>query len=119
MLEIGAGGGRWSEPLLERAGALTLVDVTPHVLDVLGERFGADPRVTLVRSGGADLPGVPDRSIDVVWSFDVFVHVAPLDQAGYLAEIARVLRPGGLRSSTTPTAAIGGASRAAAAGGRR
>jgi SAM-dependent methyltransferase len=95
VLEIGAGGGRWSEVLLERAGALTLVDVTPHVLDVLRERFGTDPRVTLVLSGGADLPGVPDRSVDVVWSFDVFVHVAPVDQAGYLAEIARVLRPGG------------------------
>ena len=46
-------------------------------------------------SAGSDLPGVPDGSVDVVWSFDVFVHVSPLDQAGYLAEIARVLRPGG------------------------
>jgi SAM-dependent methyltransferase len=39
---------------------------------------------------------VADASIDAVWSFDVFVHVAPLDQAGYLTEIARVLRPGGI-----------------------
>ena len=34
--------------------------------------------------------------MDAVWSFDVFVHVAPLDQVGYLGEIARVLRPGGV-----------------------
>ncbi len=34
--------------------------------------------------------------MDAIWSFDVFVHVAPLDQAGYLDEIARVLRPGGV-----------------------
>ena len=95
VLEIGAGGGRWSEVLRTRARELTLVDVTPHVLEVLGERFGGDPRVRLVLSHGADLPGVPDRSIDVVWSFDVFVHVAPLDQAAYLTEIARVLVPGG------------------------
>lgn len=39
---------------------------------------------------------VEDGSIDAVWSFDVFVHVAPLDQAAYLTEIARVLAPGGL-----------------------
>jgi SAM-dependent methyltransferase len=31
-----------------------------------------------------------------VWSFDVFVHVAPRDQAAYLEEIARVLTPGGV-----------------------
>ena len=37
-----------------------------------------------------------DRSVDAVWSFDVFVHIAPGDQAGYLSEIARVLRPGGV-----------------------
>lgn len=39
---------------------------------------------------------VEDRSVQAVWSFDVFVHVAPVDQAGYLSEIARVLSPGGV-----------------------
>ena len=39
---------------------------------------------------------IPDRGVDAIWSFDVFVHVAPLDQAGYLDEIARVLAPGGV-----------------------
>jgi ubiquinone/menaquinone biosynthesis C-methylase UbiE len=47
-------------------------------------------------SSGCDLPGVEDGSIDAIWSFDVFVHVAPVDQAGYLDEIARVLRRGGV-----------------------
>ena len=37
-----------------------------------------------------------DSSIDAIWSFDVFVHVAPLDVAGYLDEFARVLRPSGV-----------------------
>ena len=36
-----------------------------------------------------------DGSIEAVWSFDVFVHVAPGDQVAYLGEIARVLAPGG------------------------
>ncbi len=31
----------------------------------------------------------------MLWSFDVFVHVSPRDQADYLQEIARVLAPGG------------------------
>ena len=96
VLEIGPGGGRWSTLLAPRAEQLILVDVTPRVLEVCRERLGDLAHVSYVRSGGSDLPGVADRSVDAVWSFDVFVHVAPLDQAGYLDEIARVLRPGGV-----------------------
>ncbi|HZN88683.1 MAG TPA: class I SAM-dependent methyltransferase [Thermoleophilaceae bacterium] len=95
VLEIGPGAGRWSVVLAPRAERLVLVDVTPRVLEVCRERLGDLAHVSYVRSSGSDLPGVADASIDAVWSFDVFVHVAPLDQAGYLAEIARVLRPGG------------------------
>ena len=46
--------------------------------------------------GRLRIAGVSDASVDAVWSFDVFVHIAPGDQAGYLGEIARVLRPGGV-----------------------
>jgi SAM-dependent methyltransferase len=96
VLEVGPGAGRWSEHLRERAERLVLVDVTERALDLCRERFGDDPRVSYALSSGSDLPGVDDASVDAVWSFDVFVHVAPLDVAGYLSEIARVLRPGGV-----------------------
>jgi SAM-dependent methyltransferase len=49
-----------------------------------------------VLSSGSDLPGVESGSIDAVWSFDVFVHLHPSDQAAYLQEIARVLAPAGV-----------------------
>jgi SAM-dependent methyltransferase len=96
LLEIGPGGGRWTEELAARAGRLVLVEVTPRALDLCRARLGERLDVEYVLSGGCDFPGVADRSIDGVWSFDVLVHVAPLDQAGYLTEIARVLRPGGV-----------------------
>jgi SAM-dependent methyltransferase len=96
VVEIGAGGGRWSEVLVERAQRTILVDVTPAVLELCRERLGERDDVEYRLSSGSDLPGVEDRSVDAVWSFDVFVHVAPVDQAGYLDEIARVLRPGGI-----------------------
>lgn len=96
-LEIGPGGGRWTEHLLARAARVTLVDVSERPLELCRERFAGElERISLVRSGGSDLPGVQDHSIDAVWSFDVLVHVAPLDLAGYLEEIARVLVPGGV-----------------------
>lgn len=96
ILEIGPGGGRWSQPLLERASRLILVDVSARPLDLCRERFAGAHNVDYVLSAGSDMPGVRDSAVDAVWCFDVLVHVAPIDQLGYLAEIARVLVPGGL-----------------------
>lgn len=96
ILEIGPGGGRWSKHLLEWADELILIDITQRTLDLCEERLGNSPKVRLVLNRGCDLPGIADQSVDRVWSFDVFVHVAPIDTTGYLAELSRVLRPGGV-----------------------
>ncbi len=96
VLEIGPGAGRWSVALRRRAAHLILVDVSPRALDLCRRLFAEASDVSYVLSGGSDLPGVADGSVGAVWSFDVFVHVAPVDQAAYLHEIARVLVPGGV-----------------------
>jgi SAM-dependent methyltransferase len=96
VLEIGPGAARWSAVLQPRARRLILVDVTERPLALCRERFAAAANVEYVFSSGNDLPGVADSSVDAIWSFDVFVHVAPVDQAAYLAEVARVLTPGGV-----------------------
>jgi SAM-dependent methyltransferase len=96
VLEIGPGGGRWSVVLQPRAERLILVDVAQRPLDLVAERLAGAANVEYVLTSGSVLAGVADGSIDAVWSFDVFVHVAPVDQAGYLTEIARVLSPRGV-----------------------
>jgi SAM-dependent methyltransferase len=96
LLEIGSGGGRWSEALAARASRLTLVDVSERALEICRERFRDATNVEYVLSSGTSIPRVTSGSIDGVWSFDVFVHIAPCDQADYLTEIARVLAPGGI-----------------------
>jgi SAM-dependent methyltransferase len=96
VLEIGPGAGRWSTVLQPRAARLVLVDVSQRALDLSRERLAGTENVEYVLSSGSDLPGVADRSIEAVWSFDVFVHIAPRDQAGYVREVARVLAPGGI-----------------------
>lgn len=96
VLEIGPGGGRWSAALAGRASRLTLVDVSERPLELCRERFAGAANISYVLSSGSDLPGVGSATIDAVWSFDVFVHIAPGDQAAYLGEIARVLAPGGV-----------------------
>jgi SAM-dependent methyltransferase len=96
VVEIGPGGGRWSVILQPRAERLVLVDVAQRPLDLVAARLRGAPNVDYVLTEGSALTGVDDAIVDAVWSFDVFVHVAPTDQAGYLSEIARVLRPGGV-----------------------
>jgi ubiquinone/menaquinone biosynthesis C-methylase UbiE len=96
VLEIGPGGGRWSVILAERADRLLLVDVSPRVLEVARGRLGDAPHVRYMCTAGTDFPDVEDTTVDAIWSFDVFVHVAPLEQARYLDEMARVLSPGGV-----------------------
>jgi 2-polyprenyl-3-methyl-5-hydroxy-6-metoxy-1,4-benzoquinol methylase len=96
VLEIGAGAGRWSAVLHPRAWSLILVDVTERPLALCRERFAEAQNVEYVLSSGNKLSDIANSSVDAIWSFDVFVHVRPVDQAAYLAEVARVLTPGGV-----------------------
>jgi ubiquinone/menaquinone biosynthesis C-methylase UbiE len=96
VLEIGPGAGRWSVLLAPRAERLIAADVAQKPLELVAERLAGSADVETLLTDGASLTGVDDDSVDAVWSFDVFVHIRPRDQAAYLTEIARVLRPGGV-----------------------
>ncbi|MGH3519515.1 MAG: methyltransferase domain-containing protein [Haloechinothrix sp.] len=95
-LEIGPGGGRWTVELQPRSASLILADISPRAIELCRERFGGCDNVSYLVTDGQSLNGVDDESIDFVWSFDVFLHIAPVDQKGYLAELGRVMRPGGV-----------------------
>jgi ubiquinone/menaquinone biosynthesis C-methylase UbiE len=95
VLEIGPGAGRWSEFLLQRARRLILADISSKCVEICRERFGEDPRVELHRIDDGTLSFVGDDVVDVVWAYDVFVHINPQDTDRYLGEIRRVLRSGG------------------------
>jgi SAM-dependent methyltransferase len=92
-IEIGPGGGRWTRYLL---GFKTLyaVDYHQELLDELAKNF-ARPNIIPVRNSGSDFPAIPDQSVDFVFSFGVFVHLDLPIVTAYLAEISRVLKPGG------------------------
>lgn len=56
----------------------------------------------------AELDGFADGSIDLVYSGQTFEHVTPDDGRRVLAEVARVLRPGGHLALDTPNRAVTG-----------
>jgi SAM-dependent methyltransferase len=94
VVEIGAGGGRWSREFIGRVRRLILVDGVPEFEIALRHQFDCS-RVEFVASPDGRLPSVPDRSVDFVFSFDTFVHFAADLFDRYVESVGRVLRPGG------------------------
>ena len=95
-IEVGPGAGRWTEFLQPRSKRLFLVDVSQKCLDLCRERFGACDNLEYHRLDDQRLGFAADKSIDSIWSYDVFVHINPTDTERYFVEFARVLRPGGV-----------------------
>jgi ubiquinone/menaquinone biosynthesis C-methylase UbiE len=93
ILEIGPGGGRWTEVLRSRAAKVVAVDVSERAILLCRERFAGVPNVQFVLGDGWSLP-VDDASIDGIWSYDVFVHISPVDVKNYFREFSRILKPG-------------------------
>lgn len=96
VLEAGSGEGYGANMIADVAARVLGLDydatAAAHVL-------GAYPRVTMLR-GNLDRLPLSDASIDVVVNFQVIEHL--WDQAAFLAEVQRVLRPGGTLLISTP-----------------
>ena len=95
ILEIGAGGGRFTAALADKATTVLAGDAAPTMLTLLAARFRDRPGVTPLLLDGRTLAGVGDGTVDAVFSYDVFVHLTAWDTFNYLREIHRALRPGG------------------------
>ena len=90
VLDLGTGEGQVARQTASDGAALVVgVDPTRAQLKVAGERGGG---VYYARAGALALP-FPDASFDAVVVCLVFEHIADHEPA--IAEIARVLQPGG------------------------
>jgi SAM-dependent methyltransferase len=93
VLEIGCGMGTHSE-LLARAGArLTAVDITPEAVAMTRRRLQLRQLPGDVREADAERLPFDDASFDLVWTWGVLHHSSSFERC--LAEVDRVLRPGG------------------------
>lgn len=95
VLEIGSGSGAMAARLAERFPEmrLTATDYDEAMVAIARERLaGSGDRVTVERADATALH-YEDGRFDAVLSFIMLHHV--MDWEGALAEVARVLRPGG------------------------
>jgi SAM-dependent methyltransferase len=96
VVELGCGHGRWTQFLAEWSPEVVAVDVAPECVAACASRFGEVPAVRPVVGDGRSLPGVRDRSVDLVFSFDSLVHADAEAVGAYVAEIDRVLAEDGV-----------------------
>ena len=97
ILEVGCGWGELAEWLARETGAeVVATDLSPRMVELARER-GLDARI-------ADVQTLPfdDGSFDVAVAAWMLYHVRDLDSA--IAELARVLRPGGRLVAVTNSA---------------
>jgi len=95
-LDFGCGAGRLTQALAERFEEVDGVDIAPSML-ALAERYNrCGPRCRYHLSAGGDLALFGDATFNLACSLLVLQHVENQYARGYLAELLRVLRPGGV-----------------------
>lgn len=93
VCEIGPGSGRYSEEVVAALHPKTYEiyetarDWLPHLSKL--------PGAVIRNSDGHTLAQTPSGSVDLVHAHKVFVYIHFYATAGYLAEMARTVRPGG------------------------
>lgn len=96
VLEVGCGRGVGTEIIFRRFGAQTVVafDLDPDMVERARRRLAGHPpeRLTLFVGNATAIPAA-DASFDAVFDFAIIHHVPDWPRA--VAEIARVLKPGG------------------------
>lgn len=93
-LEVGSGGGILTEEICKMGFTTTGIEPADESVQTAQQHaMGQGLSITYQQGAGEQLP-YPDQSFDCVFCCDVLEHVRDLPKV--IAEIARVLRPGGV-----------------------
>lgn len=94
LIDIGCGPGTWLETW--RAYAHEVCGIEPHAANLEAASFAPGIRIV---PGVADALPFENGTVDLAIAMDVLEHV---DDAKALAEVVRVLKPGGLLLASVP-----------------
>jgi SAM-dependent methyltransferase len=95
-LDFGCGPGRLTYALGKHFSHAVGLDISAPMIMLAEEHRGSVTNCDFVRNDRDDLSVLPDGSFDFVYSRIVLQHIPPNLARGYVGELVRVLRPGGL-----------------------
>lgn len=101
FLEIGGGDCALSFLVAPNVKQAYGLEITDHLVPQT-----VPPNFQLVLSDGSSI-GIPSNTIDLAFSFSVVEHVHPDDLTQQLAEVHRILKPGGIYYCVTPNRLLG------------
>ena len=95
VLDVASGTGQLLPALVKFGQEVVAIDLTPAMLEESRKRHAGEARIVYAVGDASRLP-YPDHAFDIVASAR-FLHLfEPARQAEFIAEMARVVRPGGL-----------------------
>jgi SAM-dependent methyltransferase len=105
-LDFGCGVGRLTQALATHVDEAIGLDVAPSMIAHARTFNRHGDRVRYAVQAAPPLDAIASRSIDVVITGRVLQHIAPEYSRRYVAELARVLAPGGFLSFDLPGRAL-------------
>ena len=110
VLELGAGTGTTALKLAGDVAHITATDFSPEMMRIAADKGAGTENVTFVTADIQSAPGRED-GYDAVLAYNL-LHLVP-DLAGDLAQVAKLVKPGGLFISKTACLAANPVYRAA------
>jgi len=101
VLDVACGEGYGSALLAAVAQHVVGVDIDPAAIAHARAKYGSYGNLRFEQGTATALP-LPERTVDVVVSFETIEHLAEEDQPRMLAECARVLKPAGVLVLSAP-----------------
>ena len=102
VLDVASGEGYGSSILANVARSVTGVDIDLEAISHSRTTYGRE-NLRFIQGSALDLP-LDDASVDAIVSFETLEHVR--EHARFMAEVKRVLRPGGRLIVSTPERTI-------------
>lgn len=93
VLEIGSGGGKWTQYML-KAHHIICVELSNVFFDYIKSHLPCD-NISFYKTSGNELFGIEDHSVDFIFSMDTFPRIPKKLIFDYFKEFARVLKPDG------------------------
>ncbi|MGF1534799.1 MAG: class I SAM-dependent methyltransferase [Bernardetiaceae bacterium] len=101
LLELGCGVGKGLEVFLPNCDSYTAIDKNKNITDYLQKKY---PQANFINAFIPPFQGIADASMDTVISQQVIEHIE--DDAAFVGEYARVMRPGAQGVIVTPNRAM-------------